>query len=68
VTSYGEGVLPWVAIGAGVALFIMLLLRVHEYATFVPSTVTQGVSLGVALLIMIYQFKNALGLRADSLL
>lgn len=59
---YGPEVLPFVSIGVGILVFLSLVLRLQEYITFIPSTVTNGTSLGVACLIFLYQFKNALGL------
>lgn len=65
VTTYGTFVLPVIALIAAILIYLMIFTRAIEFVTFVPSMVTHGVTLGTALLVIIYQLKFALGLAGN---
>lgn len=65
VGTYGTFVLPVIALLAAIMIYIMIFTRAIEFVTFVPSMVTHGVTLGTALLVIIYQLKFALGLAGN---
>ena len=60
--TYGPGVLPVIALGAGVLTLIIWVLKWDKYLIFVPSSVIHGFTLGVALTIGFGQLNFALGL------
>lgn len=65
VSTYGTFVLPVIALMAAIMIYTMIFTRAIEFITFVPSMVTHGVTLGTALLVIIYQLKFALGLAGN---
>lgn len=65
VSTYGTFVLPVIALLAAIFIYTSVFTRAIEFMTFVPSMVTHGVTLGTALLLIIYQLKFALGLAGN---
>ena len=65
VGTYGTYVLPVIALISALLIYLMIFTRAIEFVTFVPSMVTHGVTLGTALLVIIYQLKFALGLAGN---
>jgi len=61
--KYGVGVLPLLAILAGVMTIVVYLLRWERYIVFIPSSVVHGFTLGVAFIIGLGQLNFALGLK-----
>lgn len=61
--QYGPGILPFLALGAGLISILVWFLRWDRYLTFVPSSVVHGFTLGVAITIASGQFNSALGLN-----
>lgn len=59
---YGPGILPLIAIVAGVLIVLVWLLRWDKYIIFIPSSVVHGFTFGVALTIGFGQLNFALGL------
>lgn len=62
--TLGAGVLPLLAIGTGIALFILWVLNADRYLYYIPSSVMYGFSAGVAFLIAASQLFDATGLSA----
>lgn len=61
-TELGSDILPWLAITSASVIFIAYLLRWDRYSIYIPCTVTEGFTLGVACIIAIGQLPAALGL------
>lgn len=59
---YGSGILPIIAIVAGVLILVVWLLKWDKYLIFVPSSVVHGFTLGVAFTIGFGQLNFILGL------
>lgn len=62
-TEYGASCLPWLSISSAGTIFLAYIFKLHTYATFLPSAVSQGFTLGVAMIIAGGQAAPALGLR-----
>ena len=58
----GAGVLPWLAITSAAVMLTAYILRWDRYAVYVPSSVNEGFTLGVAGIIAVGQLPAALGL------
>ncbi|MDD5397118.1 MAG: SulP family inorganic anion transporter [Candidatus Moranbacteria bacterium] len=61
--KYGIGILPTLAILAGIMTLIVYMLRWERYIVFIPSSVVHGFTLGVAFIIGLGQVNAALGLK-----
>ncbi len=61
--KYGVGILPLLAIIAGIMTLIVYVLRWERYIVFIPSSVVHGFTLGVAFIIGLGQVNFALGLK-----
>jgi sulfate permease, SulP family len=55
--------LPLLALLSGLIILIVWALRLEKYLIYIPSSVMQGFALGVAVLIIVSQINDALGLR-----
>lgn len=62
-TVYGVEVLPWLSLFSAGLMVISLALRLHDYCLFMPKSVFEGFTVGIALTIGLSQFDFALGLR-----
>ena len=60
--TFGQGVLPTLAILAGIMIFIAYIFKLERYLIFVPSSTINGFVLGVALIIICNQINFAFGL------
>lgn len=61
--TFGASILPFVAIGSGIIIFVFYVLRWDKYLVFIPSSVMHGFTLGVGLTIALGQVNAALGLQ-----
>lgn len=61
--KYGIGILPLLAIIAGIMTLVVYALRWERYIVFIPSSVVHGFTLGVAFIIGLGQLNFALGLK-----
>lgn len=64
--DYGSGALPIIAILSGLFCIAAYFFRVERYLVFVPGSALHGFVLGVALIIIFGQIKNAFGLTLVS--
>ncbi len=62
VPAFGIGILPLIAIGVGIALFVVFALRADRFLYYVPASIIHGFSAGVAILIAASQLFDAAGL------
>lgn len=60
--TFGQGVLPTLAIIAGVMIFVAYIFKLERYLIFVPASTIHGFVLGVALIIIFNQINFAFGL------
>lgn len=60
--NYGADILPLLAIISGVMCLIIWVFSIDKYIMFIPSSVEQGFTVGVAILIAGSQFNSAFGL------
>jgi SulP family sulfate permease len=63
VAQYGMDALPYLAIVTGILCLIVFALKWEKYVLLVPSAVTEGFTIGVALIIALNQLNFALGLQ-----
>ena len=61
-TIHGAGSLPTLTVVAGIIIIGAYLLRLERYLIFIPSSVINGFTLGVAFIIGFGQLNSALGL------
>eukprot|EP00040_Diaphanoeca_grandis_P007680 m.41855 g.41855 ORF g.41855 m.41855 type:complete len:530 (+) comp18934_c0_seq1:190-1779(+) len=61
--SYGQEVLPWLAIGAGIFSFIAWSLRIDQAVKHISISVMEGFNLGVGFTIAANQMPYGLGLE-----
>lgn len=64
VAVYGAGVLPLLALLAGIVLIVMSLAGIGRYVRFIPWPVVTGFSNGIAVIIFLQQLPNVLGVSA----
>lgn len=62
VATHGTGGLPTLTVIAGLMILAAYMLRLERYLIFIPSSVINGFTLGVALIIAFGQFNAAFGL------
>jgi len=60
---HGIAAVPALAVMAGLFILLAYLFRLHRYLVFVPASVIQGFTLGVAAIISLNQLNFMLGLR-----
>jgi SulP family sulfate permease len=60
--TFGQGVLPTLAIIAGVMIFVAYIFKLERYLIFVPASTINGFVLGVSLIIIFNQINFAFGL------
>ena len=60
--KHSPAILQWVAIWSAVFSLIVWRFKLIDYFLFVPNSVVQGFTAGVAMIIVIGQYDNALGL------
>jgi MFS superfamily sulfate permease-like transporter len=65
VSSYGVDILPFLALTAGLVTLLVFVLEWEKYVILVPSAVTEGFTLGVALIIALNQLNFVLGLPSS---
>ncbi len=64
VAVYGAGVLPLLALLAGIILIAMSLAGIGRYVRFIPWPVVTGFTNGIAVIIFLQQLPNVLGVSA----
>ncbi|MGW4203891.1 SulP family inorganic anion transporter [Streptomyces sp. NPDC004726] len=64
VAQYGPGGVLTVGLMAGVLLIGLALLRAGRYMRYIPASVVEGFTLGIACVIGLQQIPNALGVAA----
>ncbi len=64
VAAYGVGVLPLLALLAGVILIVLGLAGIGRYVRFIPWPVVTGFTNGIAVIIFLQQLPNVLGVPA----
>ncbi len=60
--TFGQGVLPTLAIIAGSMIFVAYIFKLERYLIFVPASTINGFVLGVSLIIIFNQINFAFGL------
>ena len=60
--SHGFGVLPFIAIFAGIFIFVAYLFKWDRYIIFIPQSVIHGFTLGVAFIIAFGQLSSVFGI------
>ncbi len=60
---FGVGVLPVIAVLAGLLIMACYFFRIDRYIIFIPASVVHGFTLGVAFIIGLNQFNFATGLK-----
>ncbi|GGZ39597.1 sulfate permease [Streptomyces inusitatus] len=65
VARYGTGGVLMVGLLAGVMLLALAVMRAGRYMAYVPASVVEGFTLGIALVIGLQQVPNALGVEAE---
>jgi hypothetical protein len=61
-SKYGEAILPFLSITAGLLCFLVWIFNIDRYVMFIPSSVIHGFTLGVAFIIGLNQLNSAFGL------
>ena len=56
-------ILPVIAIWTGILTFLVLILQLQKYVELFPSSVNEGFTLGVAIIIFVGQLNNCFGLN-----
>lgn len=65
--TYGEQIIPWLAIGSGALGLLVYATGMERYATVLPLSVLEGFSFAVGLTIGLSQLNFALGLDKEKL-